>query len=165
MQPDLDSLKNELPPYLESRGVVIFHGESRLTDDGSVVMWDAEKRPDFREFVECSQRLGVKVIVLHTRGFEQQNIDDVNEELADCEMPQPERRDMERRLKKLQPYTGFTSQIEISFDFESRVYMFEARSEFMNELLSIMNDIDLWMPAGEESEEEDPMTGGFFSRN
>ena len=48
MQPDLDSLKNELPPYLESRGVVIFHGESRLTDDGSVVRWDVEKRPDFR---------------------------------------------------------------------------------------------------------------------
>ena len=112
MQPDLDSLKNELPPYLESRGVVIFHGESRLTDDGSVVMWDVEKRPDFREFIECSQRLGVKVIVL-----------------------------------------------------QNRVYMFEARSEFMNDLLSIMSDIDLWMPAGEDSEEEDPMTGGFFSRN
>jgi hypothetical protein len=44
--------------------------------------------------------------------------------------------------------------------------MYEARSEFMNELLSIMSDIDLWLPPGEESEEDDgPMGGGFFSRN
>jgi hypothetical protein len=165
MHPDLDTLKNELPPYLESRGIVTFHGESRLEEDGGTIMWDVERRPDFREFVECSQRLGIKVIVVHTREFEQQNIDDVSEELADCEMPAPERRDLERRLKKLQPYTGFTSQIEISFDYEGKVYMYEARSEFMNELLVIVNDIDLWMPAQVEGEEEDPLAGGFYSRN
>ena len=143
----------------------MFHGESRLSEHGNVVMWDVERRPDFREFIECSQRLGVKLVVLHSREFEQQNIDDVSEELADCEMPQPERREMERRLKKLAPYTGFTSQIEISFDYEDKIYMYEARSEFMNELLSIMNDIDLWLPPGTEGEEEDPMGGGYFSRN
>ncbi|MBZ2178173.1 MAG: hypothetical protein ACK58M_06485 [Acidobacteriota bacterium] len=166
MHPDLDTLKNELPPYLESRGMIVFHGESRLSDQGGVVMWDVERRPDFREFIECTQRLGVKLVVLHAREFEQQSIDDVMEELAESEMPQPERREMERRLKKLTPYTGFTSQIEISFDYEDKVYMYEARSEFMNELLSIMSDIDLWLPPGEESEEDDgPMGGGFFSRN
>lgn len=165
MHPDLDTLKNELPPYLESRGIVVFHGESRLSEHGDVIMWDVERRPDFRDFIECSQRLGVKLVVLHAREFEQQSIDDVSEELSDCEMPQPERREMERRLKKLAPYTGFTSQIEISFDYEDKVYMYEARSEFMNELLAIMNDIDLWLPPGVEGEEEDPMGGGFFSRN
>lgn len=165
MQHDLDTLKNELPAYLESQGVLVFYGESRLEEGNRVVMWDVDRRPDYHEFVECAQRLGVKLMVLHAREFDQQNINDVVEELADSEIPVAERRDLERRLKKLENYTGFTSQIELSFDHQDRVYMFETRSEFMNELLSIMGDIESWYPEAEEGEEEDPLSGGFFSRN
>src|SRR5258708_6923356 len=154
MQPNLDELKTEIPPYLESRGFVVFHGVSRIREDGGVVYWDAVRRPEYKEFLDCAAKLGIKLLVMHVREFEKENLSDVQSELEDSMLPHSERRDLERRLKALTPYEGFTATIELSFDFEEKVYMFEVRSEFMNELLNIMGEVDSSYYPTEEPEDD-----------
>ena len=111
MQPDLDKLKTQLPPELESRGFVVFHGLSRAEVESGVVMWDTLQHPEYNAFLECASKLSVKVIVLNTRELEKTAIYDVQEELEAGEMAPSERRDLERRLKALKPYTGFTANL------------------------------------------------------
>jgi hypothetical protein len=167
MLPDLDKLKTQLPPELESRGFVVFHGLPRADEESGAVLWDTAQRPDYLEFLDCAGKLGIKVIVLNSRPFEQTSLDDVSDELEALDMAPSERRDLERRLKALKPYTGFTANLEMSFDYNGAVYVYEIRSEFMNEFLSIMSEVDTGIfPGGFEDDGPDTTPGGsFFSRN
>lgn len=167
MQPDLDSLKTDLPAELEGRGFVVFHGMSRAEDETGVVMWDTLQRPEYSQFLDSAAKLGVKVIVLNSRPLEASSIEDVRQELESLEIAPSERRDLERRLNALEPYTGFTANLELSFDYEGTVYIFEMRSEFMNEFLSILNEVDsgIFPPTDFEDEPDEPADGGYFSRN
>lgn len=164
MHPDLDTLITEVPAYLDSHGFATFHGLSRIAEDKPVVLWDTARRPGYQEFLDCADRLGVKVIVLHTRSFDEQTLADLQAEIEEGQLPHNEQRDLERRLHALKAYTGFTAALELSFDWAGAIYMYEVRSEFMNELLSIMNDLDdsfLEQDPGEEGS----LGGGFYSRN
>lgn len=164
MHPDLDNLKSEVPPYLDQHGFVAFHGISRITEDNMVVFWDTARRPDYREFLDCAAKLGVKVIVLHAREFDEQTLADLQAEIQDSQLPPSEYRDLERRVAALKAYTGFTAAMEMSFDHDGQTYMFEVRSEFMNELLAIMNELDDTFVEPDPGE-EDALGGGFYSRN
>lgn len=166
MNPDLDKLKNELPAELEKRGFVVFRGVSRADEENSVINWDTVGHPGHENFLDCASKLGAKVIVFHTREFEQSSLDDLHDELEAADLPPTERRELERRLKALKPYTGFTANLEMSFDFSGNIYLYEIRSEFMNELLNIMSEIDTgFYPGGDFGDEPDEPAGGFFSRN
>jgi hypothetical protein len=174
MPHDLDQLKSGIPTLLQERGFSIFHGVSRISEDENVIYWDSEKHPDHREFLECASSLGIKVIVMHTREFAATALDDVQAELEDSSLPPSERRELEKRIKALRPYTGFTGNLELSFDHEGLTYMFELRSEFMEELVSIINEVeDSMYPPPEldldeevdEEDDDDKPGGGFYSRN
>ena len=168
MQPDLDKLKTQLPPELESRGFVVFHGLPRANEENAVVMWDTAQRPDHNEFLVCAGKLGVKVIVVNSRQLEKTALDDVHEEIESLDLPPSERRELDRRLKALRPYTGFTANIELSFDYNGAIYLYQVHSEFMTEFLSIMGEVDDGIFPGGAFEDDDPDSppgGGFFSRN
>lgn len=167
MNADLDKLRNELQPLLEQRGFVVFHGASRMNEEDGIVFWDSDRHPDYHEFLECAEKLSVKVIVVHTREFEKESIDDVQAEIEDSTLPPAERRELERRLKALKPYTGFTSNVELSFDYAGGTYMYELRSESMTELLNIMSELDSGYYTGEDTDDDDEPNppGGFYSRN
>ncbi|MFN0104313.1 MAG: hypothetical protein ACKV2U_19780 [Bryobacteraceae bacterium] len=167
MPPDLDKLKTQLPPELESRNFVVFHGLARADEEAGVVMWDTAQRPDHQEFLDCAGKLGVKVIVISSRPFEKTSIEDVQDELEALDIAPSERRDLERRLKALKPYTGFTANLELSFDYNGAIYVYEIRSEFMNEFLSIMSEVDIGIFPPDDFDEDPGKSpgGGFFSRN
>ena len=65
------------------------------------------------------------------------------DEIEALEFAPSERRELERRLKALKPYTGFTANLELSFDYNGAIYVYEIRSEFMNEFLAIMSEVDV----------------------
>lgn len=168
MHPDLDKLKNQLPPELESCGFVVFHGLARADEETGVVMWDVAQRPNHKEFLDCAGKLGVKVIVMNSRAFEEASIEDIQDEIEALEFPPAERRELERRLKALKPYTGFTANLELSFDYNGAIYVYEIRSDFMNEFLAIMSEVDAGIFPGGSFEDDDPSSppgGSFFSRN
>ncbi len=91
-------------------------------------------------------------------------IDDAVARLEAAELPRDEQRPLERRLNSLRDYAGFTCDLELSFDHQGRVYCFSLRTEWYEDLLDILDEIDASYPEQEEEDGEGPL-GGYFSRN
>lgn len=163
MSQNLDELKTEILERLEADGFVVFHGYSRLGEADSFVAWDIDRQPDYRPFLDAARRAGVKLIVYHYREFRQAHLQDATERLEDADLAADERRAMERRLREMRSYEGFTCAIELSFEFEGRVYLFNLRAEWYEEYLDLLEDIDASIPDGDE--DEDDSMGGYYSRN
>ena len=163
MKPNLDTLKAEMEQYIEESGLTIFHGYSRSLDSGPSVYWDVGRYPDFRMFVKAAQEAGAKLIVLHQREFDSVQVDDGLEQLSDCGLTEDEQSDFERRLSSMRIYDGFICAIELSFDYDGRVFVFDLRTDWYNELTDILDEIQL-LTADVDDEDETPMSG-YFSKN
>lgn len=161
MNLNLDELKNEVLAYLEAEGFVVFHGYSRLADADSFVAWDTDRRPEYRSFLNAAKMAGVKMIVYHFREFSPTHLEDAEERLEDSELAVEERRDIERRLRGLHTFEGFTCALELSFDYEGRVYLFNLRAEWYDDYLDLVEELDAALP----DEDEDDAMGGYYSRN
>ena len=162
MKPNLDTLKTEIEHHLEQQGLAVFYGYSRSMDSASTVYWDCEQYPDYTLFVKAAQSAGAKLMVLHQREFVAGQIEDALEELRHCELPREETREYEQRLSEMRIYDGFVCSIELSFDHEGRVYLFDLRTEWYDDLSGMLDDINL---LSAEPGEDDPTMGGYFSRN
>ena len=163
MSLNLDELRIETLQYLESQGFVVFHGYSRLADTDSFVAWDVDRKPDYHGFLDTAKNAGARLIVYHWREFARGHVDEAAERLEGCEISVEERRAMEKRLRELRAYEGFTCALELSFEFEARVYLFNLRAEWYEEYLDLLEEIDAALPEGED--EEDDSIGGYYSRN
>jgi hypothetical protein len=163
MSLNLDELRTEMLSYLETQGFIVFHGYSRLADTDSFVAWDTDRKPDYHQFLEVAKNAGIKLIVYHWREFTRAHIEQAEGHLEECELSSEERRVLERRLRELRAYEGFTCALELSFEFEARVYLFNLRAEWYEEYLNLLEEIDGFLP--EDEDEDDSMGGGYFSRN
>jgi hypothetical protein len=163
MSLNLDSLRSEILEYLESQSFVVFHGYSRLADTDSFVAWDTDRFPDFHSFVNAAKNAGIRLVVYHFREFTRTHVDEASERLEDCDVTVEEKRTMERRLRELRGYEGFTCAIELSFDFENRVYLFNLRADWYEDYLDLLEDIDASIP--DQGGDEDDSMGGYYSRN
>ena len=73
-----------------------------------------------------------------------------------------DRRGLEKRLRELRAYAGFTCQIELSFDLAPRVYVFDLRTEWFEELSDLLDSID---DVFEENKSGEEPPSGYFSQN
>ncbi|MCZ2146401.1 MAG: hypothetical protein LC126_01330 [Bryobacterales bacterium] len=167
MKPNLDTLKTEIPEYLHSKGLAIFQGFVNELHEQKLVFWDIDLEPDYRMFVECAVRAEVHLIVFNHRKFQRQMVDDAMERLEDTDLPREELRAMERRLKELRSFDGFTCAIELAFEIQDRFYIYDQRTEWYEELLDLMDQIDSATALGDldDDEEDEDTEGGYFSRN
>jgi hypothetical protein len=163
MKQNLDVLKTEIREYLETRNLVVFHALSRSMDTVPMVFWDTQNHPDYKEFVSVAEAMGAKVIVLHAREFSVEYVENAIERLEDCDLATDDRRPIERRLREMRAYDGFTCAIEVSFDRDGRAYVFDLRTDWFEEFNDMLDDIDAAMPDAED-EDEGPI-GGYFSKN
>lgn len=164
MKQNLDVLKTEIRDYLEAAHFNVYYGYSRMMDTLPIVFWDVDRYPDYKMFLRTAEGTQVKLIVLHTREFSAVFVDNALERLEDSDMDPDEQRTTERRLKQMRAYDGFTCAIELSFDLQSRAYIFELRTEWYDEFSDILEDIDSAFPDDEDDDDEDPI-GGYFSKN
>ena len=164
MKINLDSLKTEIGTHLNDNDFVVFHGFSRSVDEGPEVEWDTFHYPDYKDFVTVAKKLDVKLMVLHHREFSSTIIDRAIDELAGSPLEFQEQRQVEQRLRELAMYDGFTCMVELSFDFEETVYIFELRTEWYNELNVILEELDMQSGIEAEDQGEDPL-GGYYSKN
>jgi len=162
MKPNLDILKPEIELYLEEAGLAVFYGYSRPLESATAVYWDCEQYPDYRLFVQSARSAGAKLIVFHQREFFSEHIDEAIEKLHACELPPQEARRFEEQLTDLRAYEGSVSAIELSFDHEGRVYLFDLRTEWFDEFAELIEDIQLLVP--DPSDDDSPISG-YFSRN
>jgi hypothetical protein len=164
MKPNLDELKAEIPQQIESRGLTLFPGFSRVMDQVAMVFWNSKKNPDYHEFLDAAQKTGAKVIVFYDREFAAELIEDALEHLEEAELSREEQRSYERRLREMRVYDGFTCAIELSFDLNGVAYLFELRTDWYEELTEILDDIEASIPDDDE-DDDDAHLGGYFSKN
>ncbi len=161
MKPNLDTLKTEIEQYLEESGLAVFYGYSRALESTPAVYWDCDQYPDYKRFVQAARTAGARVVVFHQRTFMSEQVDDALEQLSACTLAREEYREFEQRLTKLRAYDGFVCAIELSFDHEGRVFLFDLRTEWYDELTEIMDEIQVLTADAED----DPTMGGYFSKN
>jgi hypothetical protein len=164
---DLQTIRAEMLSYLHSNDFAVFHGYSRMLDSLPFVYWDVEHHPDFRAFLDVAGKAGVKLVVFHYRAFTLDQIDDALERLEQTTMTREEKRSFEIRLRELQAYEGFTCTVELTFDYEGRIYIFELRTDWYENLTDILSEIDESTDYSDDDEEENnegPMSG-YFSKN
>jgi hypothetical protein len=159
---NLDTLKLEILEYLESVGFAVFHGSPGGLEGMPMVLWDSERHPDYRMFLDVAQKCGTKLVIFGSREFENEAIDELVAQLDDCDLDHEERRDYESRLRKLRPYAGVTCVLELAFDYDSRLYVYEVQPDWYEEFMGIDDEITERM-AGPDEEEDLP--GGYFSNN
>jgi hypothetical protein len=162
MNVDLDSLKTEILDYLAKQDFVIFYGYSRLAESDSFVAWDTDRMPDYQTFLSAAKKAGVRMVVYHHREFTGAHMEEASERLEEADIPPDEQRQFERKLREFRGYEGFTCALELSFDFEGRIYMFNLRAVWYEEYLDTLEELDAFAP--DEDEDEGGM-GGFYSSN
>ena len=162
MPSNLDTLAEEIRQYLTTEHFVVFRCLSRTEEDSSVVLWDAEQNPDYKSFLECALQLGVRLVHFHCRQFSVQHREEALDQLEECELSRDEKRALERRIKDLAIYEGLTCVIELSFDFESRVYLYELRAEWYDEWHDVLDEIEDAVP---DHSGDEPFGPGYYSNN
>ena len=133
-QTNLDTLKSDIDAHLKAKGFVVFRGHARGIVERPEVDWDAARHPDFREFLNVAEQLGVRLIVFHHREFTATVIDRTLEELQESAYEFDDQREIERQLRDLRVYDGFTCALELSFDHGNLTYFFELRTPWYTEL-------------------------------
>jgi hypothetical protein len=159
---NLDSLRKEMLEHLKSSGIVVFHSHPRSAESAlAAVPWDTEGHPDFREFVAAALAADVKMMTMFAREFSSDLLEEAVDQFADAELDRDQRRAIESRLRELQAYEGFVCQLELSFDHGERVYVYDQRTEWYDDLTDLMEQID---DAFQDAPNADPL-GGFYSNN
>jgi hypothetical protein len=166
MKLNLDSLRAEVESHLRKEGFLIFYGFSRHSHEWGVplVEWDTVQYPDYRAFLDIARGLGVQVVVLHHRQFSADLIDDALESLNEVNYDLDDRREMERRLREMNVYDGFTCALELSFDHGDNTYLFDLQADWYRELTELLDQLALTEDEEEDEQDDDPL-GGYYSKN
>ncbi|SRR5260370_19246197 len=165
MKPNLDTLKSEIEHYLEESGLAVFYGYSRVMDSMPVVYWDCDQYPDYTLFVKAARAAGAKVMVLHQLEFHAEQLDDALEQLQECDLPREEHDEFERRLNEMRIYGGFICSIELSFDHEGRVFLFDLRTEWYDEITEMLDELQILSAGADDEDDDGSSMSGYFSRN
>lgn len=164
MDLNLDTLKREILDYLEAAGFAVFRSSPGGLEGLPMVLWDAEKFPDYQSFLEVAQKCGVRLVLFASREFDADDIDELITQLDDCELTREERRDYESRLRDLRIYSGVTCSLELAFSYDSRLYVYELQPDWFDDYCSIEDEV-MERLAGEESDSDSDSLGGYFSNN
>ncbi|HEY7335543.1 MAG TPA: hypothetical protein VH639_11715 [Bryobacteraceae bacterium] len=166
MKLNLDSLRAQIEEHLKSRGLVVFQSLPRLGDMGPMVYWDTDRDSDFKAFLAAAEAAGVRLVTLFARELEEDLIDDALSQLDEAGLDREDRRAIESRLKEMRGYAGFTCQIQLSFDLASRIYVFDLRTDWFNDLNDLIDRIEESYDDDDEDEDDElPLGGGYFPKN
>ena len=163
MDLNLDALKREILEYLDSREFAVFRSSPGGLEGIPMVLWDAEKHPDYQMFLEVARKSGIKLIMFASREFDAEDLDDLVEQLDACGLTREELRDYESRLRELRAYEGLTCSLELAFDHNSRLYVYEVQPDWYEEYLGL--EEELMTRFTEDEKDQDDSLGGYFSKN
>ena len=164
---NLDKLKEEIETELRGKEFAVFYGLGRSEIDRDMsINWDAEARPDFREFLKVAEIAGIKIVVVNYKILTQGHIAELMDQLDDLDLDRDERRNLSRDLQRLKMYEGFISSLDLSFDTHGQSYMFSVATTWFKNLVEIASQFDMFGPGfdGEEADDE-PLGGAYFSKN
>lgn len=164
MRQDLDTLKTEIEQSLDQHKFAVFRGQFRGGEGIGEIYWDSDRYPHAQDFLDAAAKLDVKVVVFHDRTFTADMLSETVEKLDAAQLPRDEHREIERSIRKLRGFDGFTCSLQLSFDFDHNTYIFEARTKWYEEFLALLDDLDAAIDASEDDDESGPV-GGYYSHN
>ncbi len=165
MDLNLETLKGEILDHLESSEFAIFRSHAGALEGLPMITWDTERYPDYRIFLDTARKAGEKLILFASRELAEEEVDEALEELADSEFARDERRELESRLGTAQRHIGETCSLELAFDHNSHLYVYEARPDWYEDFLDACEEITSVVSVDTG---EDPGTdglGGYYSKN
>ena len=164
MDLNLDTLKREIPDFLDANGFAIFRTRAGALEGFPLLLWDTDHHPDYQTFLDVARKTATAVIMFATAEFEASDVDELVEQLEAMELSRDEQRDYEKRLRAFRTYEGVTCSLELAFDYNSRLYVYELQPDWYEEFINL--EEELMSRLGEDdSEEEDDSLGGYYSRN
>jgi hypothetical protein len=161
---NLDTLKREILDYLSSAGFAVFQNSPGTLEGFPIIIWDSEHHPDYQQFLEVARQVGAKLILFATREFGSDDVDELVAHLDECELNREERRGYESRLREMRIFEGVTCSLELAFDYNSRIYIYEVQPDWFEEFLSIEDEIVSRIDDNETLDDDDTL-GGYFSKN
>ena len=164
MDLNLDTLKREILEYLEAAGFAVFRSSPGGLEGLPMVLWDVEHYPDYQSFLDVARNTGSKLVLFATREFEKGDIDDLLEQLEDCDLTREEQREYESRLREMRIFEGVTCSIELGFDHHSRLYVYEVQPDWYEEFLNLEEEITAHFADDTDLDGGDSL-GGYFSKN
>ncbi len=164
MDLNLDTLKSGILEYLEASEFAVFRSHPGGLETLPMVCWDCERYPDYRMFLDAASKTGARMIIFAAREFELDEVDETLEQLGECEMDRDERREFERKLRSFRTYEGITCSLELAFDYQSRMYVYELRPDWYEEFEALCDEISMELPVGDDDETDESL-GGFYSNN
>jgi hypothetical protein len=161
---NLDTLKREILDYLEAADFAVFHSSPGGLEGLPMVLWDVLKHPDYQMFLDVARKGGAKLVIFAAREFEAAELDELVDQMEDCDLTREEQRDYESRLRELRVHEGVTCTLELAFDYNSRLYVYEVRPDWYEEFLNLEEEISSRF-ADENGADAGDSLGGYFSKN
>jgi hypothetical protein len=160
---NLDTLKREILDALETGGFAVFHSSPGGLEGLPMVLWDVEHYPDYQLFLETARKTGAKLMIFASREFAASDVDELLEQLEDSDVSREEQREYERRLREMRIFEGVTCTLELAFDCNSRLYVYEVQPDWYEEFLSLEEEVSSRFEDN-DLESDNPL-GGYFSKN
>ena len=166
MNVNLNALRQEIAEHVTSRGLVVFECDLRSVETEQAVYWNLDREPDYKRFVAAAEAAGARLVTIYSRDLKGDLLESLLEKIEDLPLEPSERRSLERRLRELRAYEGFTGHIEISFDVAGRDYIFDLRAEWYEEIDELMDEMAAAVDDAEDDDDasDEPMAP-YFSRN
>ena len=164
MDLNLDTLKREILEYLEGSGFTVFHSSPGGLDAHPMVLWDSDRYPDYRMFLDAARKVGQKLVLFAAREFEELEVEEALEGIEEAAIGRDEQRDLERRVRSARRHTGETCTLELAFDYNSHLYVYEVQPDWYEDFLETCDEITTMLPVGDGGDSDDGL-GGFYSNN
>ena len=164
MDLNLENLKGEILDYLAASEFGVFRSHSGGLEGMHVITWDTDRFPDYRMFLETAQKVGQKLILFASRELEEIEIEEALEGIEEASVNRDEQRDLERRVRSARKHAGETCSLEMAFDHNSHLYVYELQPDWYEEFLETCDEITTMLPVGDGGDSEDGL-GGFYSNN
>jgi hypothetical protein len=165
---NLDILKQELPDYIAAEGFAVFRGQPGSFEAVPNMFWDTEAHPEYQAYLNVAKVSGARVIIFAHREFEAEEIGEALDQMQDCELSHEQQRSMERSLVDLRAYVGNTCSIEMAFDHQGRLYIYELVTDWFQTYLDLSDLLISATAVDVENGDEDGTDssfGGYYSKN
>jgi len=159
---NLERLKNEILDYLASSEFAVFRSFSGGLEGLSLITWDIDRFPDYRQFLDVATKVGVKLILFASREMSEEEIQELVEEVEDAHLTREERREVDRRIKDAQRHVGSTCSLELAFNYDSHLYVYEAQPDWYEDFLDLSDEITA---AHQTMDGGGDGLGGYYSAN
>ncbi|HZL57975.1 MAG TPA: hypothetical protein VFC21_12875 [Bryobacteraceae bacterium] len=166
MDLNLETLKGEILDYLAVSEFAVFRSHPGGLEAMPLISWDTERFPDYRMFLDTARKVGEKLILFAARELDEEEVEEAVEELEDADVPREDKREFEKRIREAHRNIGAVCAIEIAFDHNSHLYVYEARPDWYEEFLEACDELTAMLPGVDDVEDDGhDSIGGFYSNN